>query len=223
MKESPIIMSGDHPLKCLDGTKTMTRRVIVPQPNPCRHRDIFSEREYGYNAPPDWQGQIIDWIDYKYEGRESWFCYVCGNGLRHIDEYSAHGIICPYGQVGDRLWVRETWHVGLSSHGVCPGYKADMKYRCGESMPQLFPLKWKPSIHMPRWASRILLEITEVRVERLQEITGEDAKAEGAEPYGYYFIGGFKELWDSLNAKRGYGWETNPWVWVITFLSCYRC
>ena len=103
-------------------------------------------------------------------------------------------------------------------------------YRATEKHPEIFP-KWKPSIFMPRWASRITLEIEDVRVERLQEITEEDAKAEGIFAYGYEaglcgegsiielptYIEPFMELWDSLNAKRGYGWAENPWVWVISF------
>lgn len=114
MKETGIIMSGDHPRLILDDLKTMTRRVIVPQPEQCRHEELS-----------DWRGQVIDWKGYKYEGREGWFCHVCGNGLRHIDEYSSHGIICPYGQVGDRLWVRETWRIESFMDGepLLFGYK----------------------------------------------------------------------------------------------------
>jgi hypothetical protein len=117
---------------------------------------------------------------------------------------------CPYGQPGDRLWVRET-------HNTCgekPFYRAD-----GE-MP--LEWKWSPSVFMPRWASRITLEITAVWVERLKDITIEDAQAEGITPLGTEgdsrrWRAGFRELWDSLNAKRGYGWDANPWVWVISF------
>ena len=234
MKETGIIMSGNHPKLILDGIKTMTRRVIVPQPNPCRHKEIFSEAESGYNAPSDWGGQLIDWIGYKYEGRQGWFCYICGNGLKHIDEFSAHGIICPYGQVGDRLWVRETWRIGSwdnergeltieyraggMQHSLCITDEVLDKYWLPNNPPEE---KWRPSIFMPRWASRILLEITDIRAERLQEITPTDCIAEGIETSGRGEYGkwltSFKELWDSLNAKRGYGWEVNPWVWIISF------
>ncbi len=126
---------------------------------------------------------------------------------------------CPYGQVGSKLWVRETWVPTFQ--GLDCLYKADETGK-----PSLFPVSgWKPSIHMPRWASRITLEITEVRVERLQEISEEDAIAEGIPPFApngkvqssTIPCKHFSTLWDSLNAKRGYGWETNPWVWVISF------
>ena len=122
--------------------------------------------------------------------------------------------LCPYGQVGDRLWVRETF-CEHTTGGVI--YRADEKPLEGIYSYHT----WRPSIHMPRWASRITLEITEVRVERVQEITEEDAKTEGVNEIslidrdGYY--SSFADLWDSINAKRGYGWDTNPWVWVISF------
>lgn len=133
--------------------------------------------------------------------------------------------ICPYGQPGDRLYVRETWKQAFPvtdySYGVI--YAADkwqslgMAEYCGG---------WKPSIHMPRWASRITLEIVSVRVERVLNISEADARAEGVEPeidgwnlkgevYAYWK--GFAILWDSINKKRGFGWEKNPWVWIIEF------
>ena len=121
------------------------------------------------------------------------------------------GRTCPYGQVGDRLWVRESFYT--ESGDIW--YKAD-----GQTAPMF--IKWKPSLFMPRWASRITLEITEVRVERLQEISDGDCQAEGCQ-YPQWrgshtsWKGAYKALWDSLNAKRGYGWEVNPWVWVISF------
>ena len=114
---------------------------------------------------------------------------------------------CPYGQPGDRLWVKETFAMaipaGASIHAERkPVYRAD-----GEVVP-----KWKPSIFMPRWASRITLEIVNVRVERLQGIGGTDAFAEGG-----FTVTQFIELWNSINASRGYGWDANPWVWIIEF------
>ena len=126
-------------------------------------------------------------------------------------------IACPYGKPGDRLWVRETWHDASSSLHSCALYRADGI--------DLHWDKWTPSIHMPRWASRITLEITSVRVERLQEISEADAQAEGwtrrpevsTDPQVHkeaardWFMG----LWESINGPGS--WDTNPWVWVIEF------
>ena len=135
---------------------------------------------------------------------------------------------CPYGEIGDRLWVRETWAYTDGGGALVMGgiietvepqivYKAN-GYKYSES------LKWKPSIHMPRWASRITLEITDVRVERARDISYGDLCKEGFKTYGLSEKSEmlpasiwFQELWDSLNAKRGYSWKSNPWVWVIEF------
>jgi len=123
---------------------------------------------------------------------------------------------CPYGCAGDRLWVRETWLPGgnISYLATSPG-DGSVKFH------------WKPSIHMPRRASRITLEVTGVLVERVQEISEADAKAEGceatncgmdgAEGPGFSYRQTFRSLWDSINAKRGYGWDVNPHVWVVAF------
>lgn len=119
---------------------------------------------------------------------------------------------CPYGQPGDQLWVRETFD---DVHG-------SVLYRANPEDAEDFPpcggkrCHWKPSIFMPRWASRITLEIVGVRVERVQEITPDDARAEGVE-HLYAPRNAFANLWDSINAKRGYGWDSNPWVWVVEF------
>lgn len=136
-------------------------------------------------------------------------------------------IHCPYGQPGDRLWVRETWaqHPEFThrSSGGCL-YRAD---RGGDYQGAAQgDFCWRPSIHMPRWASRITLEITGARVERLQDISEEDAKAEGIQwgmPCGYLDTGTsdcsskckFKSLWESINGPGS--WDANPWVWVIEF------
>ena len=152
---------------------------------------------------------------------------------------------CPQGIPGDRLWVRETW--------AAPGYLDHRKpsdiedwnpilYRADGFIARQFAVdknwlssmfgRWRPSIFMPRWASRINLEIVNVRVERLQDISEEDAKAEGVSavmrdsggclPWGEWveipsYYDGFVETWDRINAKRSCGWDTNPWVWVIEF------
>ena len=138
---------------------------------------------------------------------------------------------CPYGQPGDRLWVRETWSIGVEWDETKPRsitryspdsadamrsqilYRADRRPTLGNS---LGAGKVRPSIHMPRWASRITLEIASVRVERVQDITKEDALAEGIEA-SRFTIAGFVMLWDKINAKRGFHAETNPWVWVVEF------
>ena len=125
---------------------------------------------------------------------------------------------CPYGQPGDRLWVRETFMP------LTKGYA----YRADNLINEKFPgTKWKPSIFMPRKANRIMLEITNIRVERLQEITPSDYRNEGI---NIFYPAGMNsldiesmlkqrwiDLWDSINLKRGQGWNKNPWVWVIEF------
>jgi hypothetical protein len=119
----------------------------------------------------------------------------------------------PYGDRGDRLWVRETWRVGSDNR---VHYRADEPDGGGP---------WRPSIFMPRGASRITLVVTDVRPERLQDISEGDAEREGVdgpscsdEAYGWYPSGSFRDLWISLNGKRpGCSWADNPWVWVLTF------
>jgi hypothetical protein len=149
---------------------------------------------------------------------------VIENGHGHCQILRPNGhyqeLVCPYGQPGDRLWVREriSKPLPLDVESKCfTGY-----YFAGDEERKI---KWIPSIHMPRWASRITLEVTSVRVERLQEITEADAKAEGVtKPSDHPLCVGdcrtaysrFKELWDRINAERAV-WESNPWVWVVTF------
>lgn len=128
---------------------------------------------------------------------------------------------CPHGQVGDRLWVRESF--------------ADVPHPADEPHPRLrrgpkgkgitwradwvgnpSGFKWKPSIHMPRWASRITLEITDVRVERLRDIREDDAIAEGVQDFAFVgAVNAFESLWESINGTESL--ESNPWVWVVEF------
>jgi len=189
MKETPIIMSGDLPFKIMRGQKTMTRRTKGL-------KEINEE-------PDAWEIEAHDGDTWVFRNKETW--------VRKF-------IRCPYGQVGDELWVKETWAINVLTNK--PMYKADFD----DSFEK--PVNgWKPSIFMSRWASRISLQITELRAERLQEIWMRDAIAEGCSldfdmaHFGNYTdpISKFQELWDSLNAKRGYAWEKNPWVWVIAF------
>lgn len=132
---------------------------------------------------------------------------------------------CPYGQAGDTLWVRETWAVPHRFDGIPPSFIAPTDRAHYGATEDLGGLLKRPSIFMPRWASRITLRIKSVRVERLQDITEDDAMAEGCstvvEPDGSVTCGrrktAFRELWDSLNAKRGAGWNVNPFVWRVEF------
>ena len=137
---------------------------------------------------------------------------VSGNFYVGVSDGKDYWIKCPYGKPGDRLWVRETWN----QFGGLPYYRAD------EPKPFLYSTLWRPSIHMPRAASRILLEITDVRVERLKEITVADCFCEGlwiendgsAKAY-YSAWNEFRRLWKSTHGPES--WAQNPWVWVITF------
>jgi hypothetical protein len=135
-----------------------------------------------------------------------------------ISERFAISLHCPFGQVGDRLWIRETWQEVDSSDGGYYRYGADYN---AESFLRLKP--WKPSIHMPRSASRILLEITGIRIERLQEISGQDVLAEGIDNgksnaamgrrWENMQIMAFRDFWNSIYSN----WDANPWVWVVEF------
>jgi hypothetical protein len=132
------------------------------------------------------------------------------------------GIIqCPYGNPGDRLWVRETWAHERDGTG-CPD-DTGVLYRATDPGwdDEGTGLRWRPSIYMPRWASRITLEITAVRVERLQSISEADARAEGVTPNAFEQTsdnwGGvlYRRLWEQINGPGS--WHANPWVWAITF------
>jgi hypothetical protein len=143
-------------------------------------------------------------------------------------------VCCPNGCAGVQLWVRETWktYYGLDHMKpslIAPG--AAVLYAAGGcSVKHPGVERWgktRVSIFMPRWASRIQLEITAVRAQRLQDISNDDAKAEGVEQFIFHkpkepmkvksYAEQYRDLWDRLNAKRGFGWKENPWVWVITF------
>ncbi len=256
MKETPIPFTGPMVRAILEGRKTMTRRVLKKQPYRSPHDNCWEWN--GWGGADD--GPIM-------AGRFGQFL---------IEQ-------CPYGQPGDRLWVRETWvelmHTspGSDMPELCEGdklmepatsyvgadgetrwtysgrviaYRATSKVEfcdgdgfIGEMANKEDMPRWKPSIFMPRWASRIMLEITSILVERVQDITEEDAKAEcsnreaayddpdlkyestcgedrGAGA-GYFcprsYVDGFRNLWDSINSKRGFGWDANPYVWVVGF------
>lgn len=216
MKERPILFSAPMVRAILDGRKTQTRRTVKIQhpldlPNYYATGRTLCELE---NQP----GAFME------------FRHTSQDEVGFTGSPAAFLLRCPYGQTGDRLWVRETFRLfdatdecgcyecpcGCPPTGT-PIYRADCDY--GES-------KWRPSIYMPRWASRILLEITDVRVERLQDISEEDAASEGAPceigRLEATILGtqasyrkGFIRLWESINGEGS--WIENPWVWVIEF------
>ncbi|UKG72764.1 hypothetical protein LKZ96_13805 [Serratia marcescens] len=199
MKERPVIFNGEMVRAILDGRKTQTRRGINPQPT-------LSERT-GFN----WKGAA----------------YGIGSTYRDTVRNFANCFkTCPFGAVGDRLWVRETWAEAGASAPELQLYRANYPEHVGreyENVPPASEIRWTPSIHMPRWASRITLEITAVRAERLNDISHDDAKAEGC----CYGRGGgvpdfavtpadhFPTLWASIYGSES--WSANPWVWVIEF------
>lgn len=224
MADHPILFSGPMIRAILDGRKSQTRRVVKPTliGGDCAALDNSS--------PPQWW----TWIGSD-ESAEPW------------DRLPR----CPYGQPGDKLWVRETWApADLLAEGyvlddpVCVGYRADLSAVSHEAGNvhsvdtyawNWDRLRWRPSIHMPRWASRLSLLLTGVRVERLHAISEEDARGEGA-GYGVSALCGFppdfadrtdgvgsyrdcfRHLWDSINGARpGCSWADNPWVWAISF------
>ena len=200
MKERPIIFSAPMVRAILAGTQTQTRRVVKPEPV----ASVSSIYRPFAHEPNNWQGYAHNVGFVRWYGR------------------------CPYGQPGDRLWVREAW----APHPQAP---ETIFYRATVEAEPGFPVwsgPWKPSSHMPRFASRITLEITSVRVERLQDISEADAAAEGVTPKwepGFSgrlmeALGGFSfrpaasayaDLWESLHGPGS--WDANPWVWVVEF------
>lgn len=210
MKEHPILFSGEMVRAILDGKKTQTRRVIKPQPEA-------------------WVTQV-GYTLFTGEGEIS-FRGMTPNGLA---EYC---VPLKY-RKGDRLWVREAWFADppydgtwdqyafsdgvVENFSVLPDRFKSQEFVLYKATWQGVDLRWRSSIHMPRWASRITLEVVSVRAERVQEISEEDAKAEGILPYpdvgvGVNYLLPYRNLWESINARRGYGWSINPWVWVIEF------
>ncbi|AZE53435.1 Phage protein [Pseudomonas synxantha] len=209
MKERPILFKGPLVRAILSGQKTVTRRVIKQAAGSSLSVELLENGQ-----------ALLSWLVGHGPG------YEVGEQLKFVD--------CPYGVIGDRLWVRETWGLQVRDYGGGTGehivYRAtnpDAIY-CKSAEGQEYPVKWKPSIHMPRHSSRILLEITDVRVEQLQDITPDQCIAEGVDaamcrqfleiaPSRHTLkeaeIHGFSGLWNSV----GGDWNANPWVWVVEF------
>ncbi|CAI2141213.1 ASCH domain-containing protein [Serratia marcescens] len=217
MKERPVIFNSEMVRAILNGRKTQTRRALN-----------WKRQPYTEMAERD-DGSLWPWAEDGERGGDIWFS-------------------CPFGEVGDRLWVREAYQGPLFNFDQMEAYLEDTskferpefcEYRAdGGKTPEYYDADdnlrygWKPSIHMPRWASRITLEITAVRVERLQGISEEDAKAEGVKPAGDMLPDypdtfltpkgdfatakvAFQRLWQSIYGAES--WRANPWVWVIEF------
>jgi len=191
-RSRPILFQGNMVRGLLAGTKTQTRRVIKG----------LSEKMWIEEAVNG--GFLV-----CYDGEPS-----CGTGVWETTEHS-HPILCPYGAPGDRLWVREAW--ARTAVYQASGQEL-VVYRESDNRTD-YGGPWKPSIHMFRRDSRILLEITEVRVERLQDISRGDAMDEGC-PFPNMALGGdprkwYADLWEKINGPGS--WDANPWVWAISF------
>lgn len=215
MTDRPILFSGPMVRALLDGSKTQTRRLLNPQPYPTANvtgfQKVFKDRPYfeatGENGP-----------------------ISCA--------FPQGGCFCvPYPNIkiatGDRLWVREAWKVDRALDTMKP---RDIRsgvyvaYDAGGASHQIKPKLWiggrlRPSIFMPRWASRLTLTVTDVRIQRLQNISEGDARDEGCKAIGSHngpdedersYVWTFQTLWDSLNAERA-PWEANPWVVAYSF------
>lgn len=227
-RERPILFNAEMVRAILDGRKTQTRRPLRPQP------------------------EFVDGERYRIKtGAKTYFSMLAGGTLEEQAGICARMLTCPFGVAGDRLWVRETWcsHWSVHSpeHELNNGAErviTDAKVRqdsgsvatatqdnplfayyratFGDDPPHSH-LKWTPSIHMPRWASRIDLLVKAVRVERVRDISVDGAEAEGmlipSQRDGMHppLVDQFRALWSVTYAKRGLGWQANPWVWVVEF------
>lgn len=207
IKDRPILFNGPLVRAILEGRKTVTRRPVKATK---AHADGFMMLDHG----------------------KGWWPYNAFGDFASDHEGMEYPIACPYGKLGDWLWVRETCFINDYREASVPEQEradCEIHYRADgipdfEGEEEL--IRWRPSIHMPRWASRILLEVTDVRVERLQDITEEQALAEGIKKHsdgGYHVEDGkhfsdspvesFACLWSSV----GGDWDANPWVWCVSF------
>lgn len=246
IKERPLVCTEESVRAILEKWKTQTRRIIKPQPIFC------AKKQFDFMRTPE---SVYIWSPQK---GEEWYAWE--SGRFQFDDLLIT-TKCPYGQPGDRLWVKETWceygNIFNSHEGYW--YKASGIDQLHMDKVKFDICKWKSPRFMPRRASRIMLEIDEVRVERLQEIPPDDVYAEGIENKrpaeeaicdycplperlrGVHCYGGepvmcegshcgnameawedeavreYADLWNSINSKRGYGWDVNPWVWAIKF------
>lgn len=204
----------------LEGRKVQTRRVVnLPADLDKDHPGAVWNLA---NRPQSWGEQ------------DEWWAFI--DSAHPVESYP-YPVRCPYGQPGDELWVRETHDINpmlpASMHAADTSLR-HVRFRADGAKPWG---PWRPSIHMPRWASRLTLRVESVRVERVQEISNEDARAEGIQvlplqdandPSAWWQSSpgknqgrsprhSFIKLWNSINASRGYSWESNPWGWAVAF------
>ena len=207
MTDRPILFSAPMVRALLSGTKTQTRRVLKPQ-------------------PPDTTHQVSTW--HHPDPRQHFFAWTDNGegGAELADDGWCKP--CPYGQPGDRLWVRESHWWFRDEYDPETGYfppkltADDVEYRADGEKPDRI---WRPSIHMHRWASRITLEVTDVRVENLNSISEADAIAEGVNVHSdhhgkprtsiYSPVQAYRDLWESINGPGS--WALDPWVWCVSF------
>jgi hypothetical protein len=224
-RERPILFSGPMVRAILAGQKTQTRRV-------CKQAmGMGMGTDPAASVHPDGSGKgFVAWWPSAVSARETAKLYPGDEGFH-----------CPYGLPGDRLWVKETlsiksrqrvaYRADMMSYGIAD----EMDLCTGACIPdsKMFPvkllgdrgLKWRSSLLMPRWASRLILEVTAIGIERLHQISREDAMAEGIDADGgddahrnRSTVENFAQTWDHLNGKRpGCAWRDNPWVWVVSF------
>lgn len=227
MTERGMIFNAEMVRALLSGRKTQTRREVK------LNLDIAClATTYDWAtslAANHYQGLTEEQIQQKAESlRGVIHPVILGNG-------QMVSILCPHGKPGDRIWVRETWADAGASAPDLKLYRANYPEHVPsiyENVPPAKEIRWTPSIHMPRWASRILLEITNVRVERLNAISEKDATAEGVQPAGSLLPDypgtfltpkgdfatakvAFQRLWESIYGEES--WKANSWVWVIEF------
>lgn len=230
VRERPILFSGPMVRALLDGRKTQTRRVVKLNPPADAHEVFFWSGEGLRRA--GWSNVSEPGLWARRNGRDGY--------IRHVGH-------CPYGVPGDRLWVKETHYLTDNGDEEFAVYAAD-ESEVGRHLEHVASLerahrdidwsrhrKLRPSIHMPRWASRLTLSITDVRVERLQDISEEDCLSEGLERLPPdlharawrgagqprmpglipHYIAAYRDIWNQINGPDS--WDANPWVWAITF------
>lgn len=236
MADRPIIMSGPMVRAIMAGRKTQTRRVLKPQPE----QNVAGLWVWPPSGMKVTRRTMRGFCQTNEDGIKTWF----SGGHKATEVLPA--------RPGDRLWVREAFVTGWPLTDDVPDqydedgnenpptvwYRAtsDINVWMDEDGNHRSSIPWRSPIHMPRWASRITLHVTDVRVQRVQEISEADAEAEGVFRHvaehsldkvfrserGETAIHYFRDLWDGLNAKRGFGWEQNPWIVALTFKPEFR-